>query len=341
MSDSGWKAILSEAQGQWTEQGLTHLTHAGEELAAAQGGSVVCPLVHLAVWQVSGADAADFLQGQLSNDVRALLPGHSQLAGYCTPKGRMLALFRVIRATDGFLLLLPASIAQGVLKRLRMFVLRAKVSIEDVSDRRLALGLSGSEAAAGLRALLGALPEQVDQGLVVDGHIVVRVAGEPARFLVVADAPLAAAVWTQLRERAKPAGTPVWHWLEARAGLPQVFAQTQEAFVPQMANLDLVNGLSFTKGCYPGQEIVARMHYLGNLKRRMYRLRGDGDVPPPGAELRGPDGSLVGETVLATPAPSGGWEGLAVVQLDRAQAGELRLNDAPVEVLPPPYPFTA
>jgi folate-binding protein YgfZ len=304
---------------------------------AADTGEILAPLTDLAVIQVSGADALAFLQGQLSNDVRALQDGYSQLGAYCTPKGRMLALFRLVRRADAYLLLLPAEIAEAVLKRLRMFVMRSKVLVEDVSDHWLVLGVGGVGAAATFGV---DLPQAPDTGVWQGELGLVRLPDRRERYLALASPERLGALWPALSRGTPIEGPEGWRLLDVRAGLPQVYKETQESFVPQMANLDLINGISFTKGCYPGQEIVARMHYLGNLKRRMYRFHIDGEgAPAPGNEVRDQAVTLVGEVVTAATDPNGGAEGLAVLQIERASQEGLRIGDATIRVTPPPYPL--
>jgi folate-binding protein YgfZ len=329
---SSWQAFLASAQPESHDA-----VDPRAQAQAADAGAVLAPLADLAVIQASGADVLPFLQGQLSNDLRALQDGHSQLGAYCTPKGRMLALFRLVRRADAYLLLLPAEIAEAVLKRLRMFVMRSKVLVEDVSDRWLVLGASG----AGAAATFGVdLPQAPDSG-VWEGELgLVRLPDRRERYLALASHERLGALWPALSRAAPLVGIEGWRLLDVRAGLPQVYKETQESFVPQMANLDLINGISFTKGCYPGQEIVARMHYLGNLKRRMYRFQLNGEgTPEPGNEVRDEAGTLVGEVVTAATDPNGGIEGLAVLQIERAQQEGLRIGDATIRVTPPPYPL--
>lgn len=338
--NASWQRLLSATSARWSEDGaLLDFGHPEQELEGAVFEPVVCPLSDMAVIEVSGADALTFLQNQLSNDLRDLADGASRLAAYCTPKGRMLALFRVIRRGDAYLLCFPRELAEAIGKRLQMFVLRSKVVLRDVSEQWLVFGTAdvGPEA-AGLPALEN---DVADAGVADDELIAVRVRDERLRFLWLGRP---ATVETLLLERWRSvllAGPQVWRWLDIRAGLPQVFATTQEEFIPQMANLDLIGGISFNKGCYPGQEIVARMHYLGNLKRRMYHLTlAAPDVPAPGAEIRDPEGKLAGTLVMAAPTPGGGCEGLAVLQIEMVGETPLLLDGQPLQVRLPPYRLT-
>lgn len=297
-------------------------------------------LTGLGLIRASGEEAKSFLQGQLTNDVNAVDPGHSQLSGYCSPKGRMMAMFRIFQRGDDLYLMLPRERLDAVLKRLRMFVLRSKVILGDASDELVIAGIAGDCAAASLPQA----PADPDQSATAGGLTAIRVAGEPDRFLVIGE-PAAVQAWWQASS-ADPGTADGWPLLDIRAGIPQVVDATAEAFVPQMANLQLVNGVSFTKGCYTGQEVVARMQYLGTLKRRMYRVRIAADTcPAPGSELfsaSSESGQGAGKVVDARPSPDGGCEALVVCQIASMEAGDLRLGDAGGPALEPlelPYAF--
>lgn len=218
-------------------------------------------LSQYALLRFSGADAPGFLHGQLTCDVLALKPGTSTYGGYCTPKGRLLATFLLWADETGYTMLLPATVAESIRKRLTMYVLRAKVKVEDITPSRACIGVSGSDAERQLAALGGTVPGRL-HGVSV-GNDVSVIAVPVQRYLVILP-----------REHADgTADTNAWTALDITAGVPFITPPTQEEFVPQMVNLDLIGGLSYTKGCYPGQEIVARTHYLGRLKQRMYRAR--------------------------------------------------------------------
>ena len=300
-------------------------------------------LSHLGLIRVRGEDSVTFLQGQLTNDVRKLDAAHSQLSGFCSPKGRMLASFRLFRIGDDILLQLPRSRVAPMTQRLRMFVLRSKATVDDVSDELAQFALAGDCAPGLLGDLARGAPDEVAQG---DGFACVRLAGEQPRFLVVGAPDALSSLWRKAADLAAPANTEAWRLLDIRAGLPAVQEQTVEAFVPQMTNLHLVNGISFTKGCYTGQEVVARMQYLGKLKRRMYRVKLEGgDCPAPGTALFAPgseSGQGAGRIVDAAPSPDGGCEALAVVETSAADSGEVRIGDAQgalLQFLELPYGF--
>ncbi len=319
----------------WTLPDTT-VGSAAEQAARALEGDIVAALKSLAGIAVEGADAADFLHGQFTNAVNDMQPDEVRYAAYCTPKGRMLALLQVLRTDTGFELFLPAELVDGLLQRLRLFVLRAKVTFTDLRSERAVIGVSGPRAADLLQAELGELPKSGTSARQGELRVIAAVGSAP-RYLIAGTPSALQTSWTALAADVTPVAERAWRLLDIRAGLPCVLAGTQESFVPQMANVDLIGGLSFTKGCYPGQEIVARMHYLGNLKRRMYRLRFDADdAPTPGTEIRSADGKRVGELVVAAPGPDG-YEGLGVLIIEHAQTQELKLGDADLTVEPPPY----
>ncbi len=316
--------------------------HPAAEWAAAASGAVVADASSFGTLAIAGADAAPFLHGQLSSDVRHLGRGRGVWTSYNSPKGRMLATLFLFRPDDGpderFEALLAADLVEPVRKRLAMFVLRSKVVLADETAAWLRLGVGGPGSAAALAAAFGSAPPA--------GHVATRdgtriVALPDGRFVVLAPAAGAAGTFDALARAAVPAGAPVWAWLGVRSGVPMVTAATQDRFVAQTANWDAVGGLDFNKGCYPGQEIVARTQYLGRLKERLFAYRTAATAPAPGARLFGaPYGDQpCGTVVNAAPDPAGGARFLAVVQMDAA-AGPLALDapDGPPAVAEPlPY----
>lgn len=312
------------------------LPEAASSAPAASGAPLLMPLGHLALLQAGGADTTAFLHGQLSNDVQGLAPGESLLAGYCNAKGRLFAVPRLWRAGDDWQLCLPADTADGVLKRLRMFVLRSKVTLTRRDDLTL-LGVAGDSAVDCLRQAGLPVPQAIDAVSLDRDVAVLRLPGASARFQICVPDAAAPALWAALAECARPMPGSVFRLLDIDVGLPAIHPPTLEAFVPQMVNLDRVGGVSFRKGCYPGQEIVARMHYLGKPSRRMYRLRAAGGTPEPGMPVLDPAGREVGNVVDAQVADESGCRLLAVLQVT-ASEGTLHLPDGgPLERLPLPY----
>lgn len=281
------------------------------EARAALGETVVAPLLDLAVISATGPDTVSFLQGQLSNDVRKLDPQRAQLSSFNSPKGRMLAVLHLHRNADTVFMELQASTLEPVLKRLRMYVLRAKTTLDDATAARPILGMAGPQAAPLLAAAGLAVPAEPLQSTWTDDTCVIRrrdASGQP-RFSIHPPGAAIAALWDTLARGARPVGTQAWRLLEIEAGIPTVFPQTSDRFVPQMCNLDELGGISFDKGCYTGQEIVARVHYRGAVKRRMQVISLPGADHVPGDRLEFPAGA---ELVDIAPAADGGARALVV-----------------------------
>lgn len=324
-----WRAALTAAGAVFDDHG--HVDRFGdlrEEARAAAEGTVVADLSQLALLRAEGTDAQGFLQGQFSNDIREVSESRSQLSAYCNPKGRMLAVLRVFQRGTAYYLQLPAAIAEPTARRLRMFILRSKVKLDPADGELLRIGVSGPRAEAAVAAAAGAVPPTVDASQTPGDVTVLRLPGPHPRFELLAPPARMPGLWTSITATARPVGTHAWAWLDIAAGIPTVLPETVEEFVPQMANLELVGGVSFKKGCYPGQEIVARMHYLGTLKQRMVRAHLAGTAcPAPGAKLyAGEFGEQSAGTVVdAQPSPHGGCDLLAVSQLTALQGGGLHL----------------
>jgi len=272
-------------------------------------------LAHVGLLRFSGPDALSFLQGQISNDTRRLAAGSPLLAAYSSPQGRVLAVMHLLPHSTGVIAILPRELLSPTLERLRKFVLRAKVRIDEAADELCVAGQQGTQSLESA----GILVPPPDAGYSEqDGIAVGLVTRGSNRYWVVGAA-------AQLAQRGL-AGDPScarqierdWRLADIRAGLPQVYAATQELFVAQMLNLDLIDGISFSKGCFTGQEIIARTQHLGRIKRRMFRLQ----LPPGewriGQSLRLADGRAGRLTELA---PIGeGFEALAVLNIDGTTA---------------------
>lgn len=309
------------------------------ELEHARDALVLAVLSHYGLIQLTGEDAQTFLHGQITNDLRGLKDERAVFAGYCSAKGRLLADFLVFRRGGELYVMLPRALREAMQKRLAMFVLRARVRLADASDTWVALGLNGAGADVLVRESFGRVPDAPMDVVQTPNGWVVRL-GEQ-RFDVFITPPAAPELWQDWSARAKPVGAPAWDWLTIRAGVPVILPQTQDHFVPQMVNLEVLGGVSFNKGCYPGQEIVARSQYLGRLKRRMYLAHVEAAAAP-GSELFSPDlpGQACGMVVNAAPAPTGGTDVLAVMQVSSYASGEVRLGspDGPRLVFQPlPY----
>lgn len=281
----------------------------GASLAAS-----FAPVATVGYLEFDGADTASFLQGQLSNDVVALAIGNAQWSSYNSPKGRMLATMLLWRATaTSYRALVAADLAASLRQRLAMFVMRAKVTVTDRTADAACFGIAGPGAIPAVRAALGAA-EDAGHGVTRDGIDIITT--PDGRVLVQAPAAARRDIEGRLATTATRVDATHWDWHAIAAGIPAIGAATQDLFIAQAANWDLVGGVNFRKGCYPGQEIIARMQYLGKLKERLVRLHHDGDAPAPGTYLYSAvfGDQACGTVVNAAPAPDGGSDLLAVVQ---------------------------
>jgi tRNA-modifying protein YgfZ len=292
----------------------------------------VAPLPHLGVIRAQGEDAAKFLHGQLTQDFALLGMDTARLAAFCNAKGRMLASFVAFkRAADEILLVCSRDVLPATLKRLSMFVLRSKAKLTDASAEFTLAGLAGD-------ALQAAGPGAPWSRTEFAGGDLVRLYpadGQPR------------ALWVA------PAGTPVppgaaldpslWQWGEVRSGIATITQPVAEAFVPQMLNYESVGGVNFKKGCYPGQEVVARSQFRGTLKRRAFVVHADGELAPGQEVFQAADPEQpAGLVTEAARAPEGGWDAIVSLQLSAAEAGDLHAGSATgpsLQLLPLPYPL--
>jgi tRNA-modifying protein YgfZ len=296
---------------------------------------VACSHTGWGLLRASGDDAIAFLHGQLSSDVESLGPGDGQYWSYNSPKGRMLAngvLWRspADEADVAITLLLADDLAETIRRRLSMFVLRARAKIEDDSARSALIGLAGGPDGDVSRAAFGIAPRP--SCAVAFGDGATAFALPDGRSVIVAPAENAPMLRAAIARHASVVESGVWRWYGIAAGVPWITAATSDRFVPQAANWDLLGGVSFRKGCYPGQEIVARMQYLGRLKERLFAFHTaeTGDVAPAARLYSATFDSTqaCGTVVNAARAPSGGIALLAVVQTMAVEADDLTL-DAP------------
>jgi len=302
----------------------------------------------LGVLRARGADVVSFLQGQLSNDVALLGPGRSLLAGYHNPQGRVIALLHLVQASAGEVLaILPRELTAAVASRLAKFILRAKVRLADESPLWQLTGLVAPESPADpAPAFAGALPGALNDSARLGEAIAVRIGARPARWLVLSSAGAASASAPLAFAGCPPMAFERWRALAVAAGEPQICAATSEQFVAQMLNLDVLGAIAFDKGCYTGQEVIARAHYRGRVKRRLQRFVTHSPLrlePGDAGELS--DGRAF-KVVNAVALADGRCEFLAVAPLagtdsaaGRPQPGAERATVISAQQLALPYPL--
>jgi len=236
-----------------------------------EGNQRIYPIVHLGVLTVAGKDAAKFLQGQITCNINDITDIKSSLGAICNPKGRAITTFLLVKNIDTFLMILPKELLTSVKKRLQMYVLRSDVTLTDSSDDLCLIGLSHDASQS-----FGAAEHHFATGR--QENIVVSLQN---RSLVIVKTCNAQKFWSeQVKQGFQPEGSAQWRYLDIISGIPWLTVETSEEFIPQMLNLDKLDGISFNKGCYTGQEIVARTHYLGKAKREMFLAECDTFVPP-------------------------------------------------------------
>lgn len=326
---ANWKTFLLES-GAVIQGGIVANfgSPASEEQATATG-NIIVDLSSFSLIRAAGDDAAIFLQGQLTNDIRLVDQGRSQLSAYCHPNGRMLAIFRIFMHDNAYILRLPSTLQHGIIDRLRMYVLRSGVVLKPADAELQRIGIAGPDTGKILRDKIGSAPKVTGACIVHNKLTVIRVPGPQPRFEIVGPSDAARDLWNSIKADTVAVGTWAWSWLDIIAGIPNVHAETSAAFVPQMVNLELVGGVNFDKGCYTGQEVIARVHYLGKLKQRMYRAHVTADtIPRRGEVIYAPDSADQprGTVVDAQPSPHGGYDMLAVIYSDSVESEELRLT---------------
>ncbi len=304
---------------------------------ATTDGSVRCRLDDRGLLSFRGADAATFLHSQLSTDVVTLAAGESRLTSYSDARGRLLLVGRLYAETDRFLLEVSNDRLEPVRQQLAKYVLRADVRVEDVSNAIARCAAAGHSAAIALAAVVDSLPAEPGHSVSSDtGARIVRLAGPRPRWQIHGEPEAVNAVWDQLAGHTVEVDSSQWRLLDIEAGIPTVHEGTAGHFVAQMLNLDRLGAIDFRKGCYPGQEVIARTHYLGRIKRRMHLLHLSGAVaaPGPGTPVEH-DGKRVGEVVEGAPMPADGCLVLAVMH--NGAGDPLTIEGQPAERRPLPY----
>jgi folate-binding protein YgfZ len=319
-------------------------TFVGTQDGAIANSNFICDASALGLILVTGDDAESFLQNQFSNDISHIDEARFQLSSYSTPKGRLVGIFQIVRISNGYLLITPHVLVESLLQRLQMFVIQARVNLADASGHFARFAMQTDNADVTQHPLLARQSGQVMAGDSVISLQLYPVDDENRYLVLCLSFDEAKSLWDEFRQQLQLASFEAWRLSEIRAGMPVIYPQTSEAFVLQMANLDLLAGVNFNKGCYPGQEIVARTHYLGKLKRRMFLTTLETEhCPAPGDEISGKgaeraDGS--GKVVDAVFDSKGLCHCLYIAQIKKAANNELCLVDQPqVELTPVELPY--
>ncbi len=343
-----WHQFLQNSQPKNSSGNSQHLIIEGSkvisfddpiaERQALVNGTVICDLSHLGLLAFNGADVISFLQGQVTNDIKLLNGNNAHYTGYCNPKGRLLALFLAFSHLDHVHLQMPKELLESIAKRLKMYVMRSKVEIQDVSESMIKFGINGTNAAELLTPIFDKIPRNDYELVSVDKGTLLKLPSVTSRYEIFTDTVNAPIIWNALAKNAKPVGAACWDWLEIQAGIPEVTLKTQEEFVPQMLNLDALNAINYKKGCYTGQEIVARTHYLGKVKRRTQLAHIVSiAMPALGDDVMDANKQAIGKIVRCAPSIEAGFDVLVECRLENLAQDSIYWNDVALIIKPLPY----
>ena len=281
--------------------------------------------------EVQGEDHIEFLQGQLTQDIKLLTQGQAKFAGYCNPKGRILAFFLAYGYHNAIHIQIDKSIEESILKRLKMYVLRSKVTIQSLSNQFTQIGFLGSEA---LTKINIDPPQNLLEITASHDVIIMRISKDTQRYQLIGKKLAVDALIKLALSEYTPMSIDEWNNASILDGIPEVFPSTQEAFIPQSLNMDLIDGVNFKKGCYTGQEIVARTHYLGKVKRRMYRVSVESqDNLIPGDLILNEKKEEVGQLVRSAKENSKKINALIELRVDQVR-GVLFIKDHLIHIYP-------
>ena len=314
-----WKEFLIDNGAEFEADQLVSFGNPSRESRIPPQGSVLSDLSNRGIIEVHGKDAESFLQNQLTNDISRVTATRHQLSAWCNPKGRVIASFYVFKRGKSYYLTVSADLVEFVIKKLRMYVMMLDVTLEDSSKSLIHFGYAGEQAEQDLQTILGIdkVPTETQQTLQQNTLSILRLPGSVPRFEIFGELEGAKNLWEHCNVRAAPVNSSGWDYLNIVAGLPVVCEASSTAWIPQMLNFQVLDGLDFKKGCFPGQEIVARLKYLGKNKRRMYRIEINSNVLPEIGQKIYAEGetSYTGKILTTVMNPSGNAEALAVLKI--------------------------
>ncbi|WP_299871273.1 folate-binding protein YgfZ [uncultured Cocleimonas sp.] len=302
-----WKIFLTEQDA---------LSPASANSSYSSDTKVLADLSERGLLEVTGEDAESFLQNQLTNDIRNVNDTTHQESAWCSPKGRIIANFRVFKRGDSFLLDLSADLVEHVTKKLRMYVMMSKVTIDDVSDSLVHFSYSGQGADAELNEILDNVPKASTEAVQSGSLSVLSIAGSNPRFDIFGEVDDCKSLWQKLSGDAVIATSSHWDYLNIQAGIPMISTESSEAWIPQMVNYIHIGGVDFKKGCYPGQEVVARLNYLGKTKRRMFHIEAEvSSALEVGSPIKSENDTEAGKVLSSVVNPEGKAEALVILKI--------------------------
>lgn len=353
MTTTNWKAFLAEKGAQFKD---SHLLSFGDpeqaelENTLLAQGDVLFDLSDTSIIKVSGEDAESFLQNQLTNDIRNISETNHQTSAWCSPKGRIIASFRVFKQQDSYFLTVSSDLLEHVIKKLSMYVMMSKVTIEDATDSYTFFAYAGKEADNNLQTIISKDNDNKESKLASEDYqtsrhkslSILRISSNTKipSFQIFGELDDAKQLWEACSVTAKPASSTHFSYLNILAGLPVITEPSSEKWIPQMVNFIAVNGVDFKKGCYPGQEVVARLNYLGKTKRRMYRIEIDTEIlPAVNDTISSASDTAAGQILNTALNLEGKVEALAILKIAEAEKQLTLANNknASITLLELPY----
>ena len=314
MASGNWQIFLNQCGANRDANTLIDFGDADAGLESATKNITLIPLSQYNLLQISGEDRQAFLHGQLITDVKQLQPMQSQYSGWCNARGQLIANLLLLHVGDHYLLLVNSELKDYVLKRLGIFILRADVNITDVTDNMPMTGIANIDQSSIDPDIETALDESDIVG--IDQGFICRLPGEQNRYMLFAELESLSTLILSSKDEIGFAGPDAWQLLNIQAGIPWIGTTTQEQFLPQMLNLDQFDALSYQKGCYPGQEVIARLHYRGEVKKRIQLIH-TRDPIHAGSTIKTKEGNKAGTVINAVRHPDSYYYALATLDMDK------------------------
>ena len=287
-------------------------------------------LSHYSLLQISGPDAFGFLHAQITGDLNQLKLHGWLFSAWCQPNGRVICTFIIFARDDNLYLILPSMLKDTVMRRLSMYILRSKVTLQDVTDDYVLMGLAGTDIEKILMQTVTQVPPVTGNMIQSEYFSCLKLWDKTPRYILINTIEHVEGLLDNITTSFHSGKRSGWSLLDIEAGIPWIINSTSESFLPQMLNIDQMHGLSYQKGCYPGQEIIARLHYRGQLKKKMYLGSGNADFTPGAGDrlIHQDSGAVAGDVIDAELHPAGGFRMLAVVETQSAESNNLCLEGA-------------
>ncbi len=325
-----WQAFLEQEGATIQENGVIEFTHSDINLTET---SLATPLSGFAMLAVDGNDRQPFLHGQFINDLNLIEEPAAQISAWCNAKGQLITNFLIINTGIAYLLIFKEDLKEFVQNRLRMFVMRSDVTIKDISDSSPLVGLVNCNDIASLNKNF---PTNTGQINAADGLIFICHPDGSGRQLITGSIEALKKNVSNFNNSLTMTGSHIWDLLDIRAGLPWISSLTQEQYLPQMLNLDALKGLSYQKGCYPGQEVIARLHYRGEVKKRLSLIQSEQTLSIGDQLISEQSNSKVGTVINSARSPDGLCYALAVIMLDKLN-DKIIIENQEITILDLPY----